>query len=114
MGIGLASSDDSFVPCNTENYKKLFSKHLKPSPINVPSLENIDSFIASEYHVYKCITSFPKGSGAGPDDLAPHVLKDLVCKSNGSAGLEFLKSLTKLVNLIASYKASENIRTFFL
>ena len=36
-----------------------------------------------------------------------------MCKSNASAGLEFLKSLTKLVNVIANDKVAENIRRFF-
>ena len=96
-GTHLADSDDSFAPCNTESCYKVLSKHNKCGSINVPSLENLDSFIASEYIVNKNITSFPNGSGACSDTLAAQVLKDLVCKSNGSAGLEILKSLTKLV-----------------
>ena len=45
--------------------------------------------------------------------LASQVLKDLVCKSNENAGLEFLKTLTKLVNVIANKKDPENNRPFF-
>ena len=112
-GIRLDSSDDSFAPCNTENYEKLLSKYPKRSSINVPSLENVDSFIVSEYDFYKRITSFPNGSGAGPDWLAPQVLKNNVCKSIGSAGLEFLKSLRKLVIVTANNTVAENMRPFF-
>ena len=112
-GIWLDSSDNSFAPCNTGKYEKLFSKHPTRSSINVPSIENVDSFIASKYDVYERITSFPNGSGAGPDGLAPQVLENLVCKSNGSAGLEILKSLRKLVIVTANNKVAENIRPFF-
>ena len=38
--------------------------------------------------------SFPNGSAAGPDEIVPQIFKDLVRKSNGSAGLNLLKPLT--------------------
>ena len=112
-GILLASSDDSFAPFNTKNYEKLFSKHSKCSSINVPFFENIDSFIASQYNVYKSITHFPTGSGAGPNGLAPQVLKVFVFNSNGSTGHEFWKSLTELVSVTPNNTVPENIRLFF-
>ena len=56
---------------------------------------------------------FPNGSAAGPDKIIPQIFKDLVSKSNGSAGLIFLKSLTKLINLIGDGKISEPLRPFF-
>ena len=54
--------------------------------------------------------SFPNGSAAGPNKIVPQILIDL--KSNGSAGLNFLKPLTKLINLIADGKTSEPLRLF--
>ena len=57
--------------------------------------------------------SFPNGSAAGPDKIVPQIFKDLVSKSNGSAGLNFLKSLTKLINLIGDGKIPEPLRPFF-
>ena len=57
--------------------------------------------------------SFPNGSSAGTDKIYPQVFKDLVSKSNGSAGLSFLKSLTKLINLIEDGKKPEPLRSFF-
>ena len=57
--------------------------------------------------------SFPNGSAAGPDKTVPQIFKDLVSKSNGSAGLNFLKSLTKLINLIGDGKTPEPLRPFF-
>ena len=43
---------------------------------------------------------FPNGSAAGPDKIVPQIFNDLVSKLNGSEGLNFLKSLTKLINFI--------------
>ena len=57
--------------------------------------------------------SFPNGSAAGPDKIIPQIFEDLVSKSNGSAGLNFLKSLTKLINLIGDGKIPEPLRLFF-
>ena len=57
--------------------------------------------------------SFPNGSAAGPDKIVLQVFKDLVSKSNGSAGLNFLKPLTKLINLMGDGKIPEPLRTFF-
>ena len=45
--------------------------------------------------------------------MVPQNFKDLVSKSNGSAGLSFLKSLTKLINLIGDGKITEPLRPFF-
>ena len=59
------------------------------------------------------IMSFPNGSAAGPDKTVPQIFKDLVSKSNGSAGPNFLKSLTKLINLIGDGKIPEPLRPFF-
>ena len=58
--------------------------------------------------------SFPKGSEAGPDKIVPHIFKDLVSKSNGSAGLNFMKSLTERMNLIGDGKIREPLIPFFL
>ena len=52
-------------------------------------------------------------SAAGPDKIVPQIFKDLVSKSNGSAGLNFLKSLTKLINLIGDGKIPEPLRPSF-
>ena len=51
--------------------------------------------------------SFPSGSAAGPDKIVPRFFKDLVNNSNGSAELNFLKSITKLINLIGDGKIPE-------
>ena len=57
--------------------------------------------------------SFPNGSAADPDNTVPQIFKDLVSKSNGTAGLNLLKSLSKLTNLIGDGKIPEPQRPFF-
>ena len=57
--------------------------------------------------------SFPNGSALSADKNVPQIFKDLVSKSNGSAGLNFLKLLTKLINLIEDGKLPEPLRPFF-
>ena len=74
--------------------------------------ENVDSFFVSEFEVYKAIMSLPNGSGAGQEKIVPLVFKDLISKSNGNAGLNFLKSLTKLLNPIGDGKIPEELRLF--
>ena len=53
------------------------------------------------------------GSGKGPDQMASQKFKDLVSRSNGTAGLSFLRSLTKLLKLVGGGKLPEPLRTFF-
>ena len=57
--------------------------------------------------------SFPNGSEAIPDIIIPQVFKDFISKSNGKAGLNFLKSLTKLLNLLGDGKVLKLLRSFF-
>ena len=61
-------------------------------------------FFVSDFDLYKAIMSFSNGSAAGSDKIIPQNFKDPVSKSNGSAGFNFLKSLTKLINLIEMAK----------
>ena len=53
------------------------------------------------------------GSAAGPDKIVPEIFKDLVINSNGSAGPNFLKLLTMLINLIGDGKIPEPLKSFF-
>ena len=70
-------------------------------------------FFVTDFDLYKAIMSFPNGSAAGPDKIVPQIFKDLVSKSNGSVGPNFLKSLTKLINLNGDGKIPEPLRPFF-
>ena len=66
----------------------------------------------TDFDLYKAIISFANGSAAVPDKIVPQIFKDLVSKSNGSAGPNFLKSLNKLINLIGDRKIPEPLRPF--
>ena len=112
-GIRLAASDDKIASFSTDNYQKLLSKHPQRAKFAAPNPEELDGFFVTDFDLHKAIMSFPNGSAAGPDKIVPQVIKDLVCKSNGSAGLNFLKSLTKLINLIGDGKIPEPLRPFF-
>ena len=78
-----------------------------------PNPENLNDFFVTKFELYKAIMSFPNGSAASPDKIFPQIFKDLVSKSNGSAGLNFLKSHTKLINIIGDGKIPEPLRPFF-
>ena len=112
-GIRLAASDDKIAPFSTDNYQKLLSKHPQRAKFASPIPQNLNSFFVNDFDLYKAIMSFPNGSAAGPDKIVPQIFKDLVSKSNGSAGLNFLKSLTKLIILIGDGKLPEPLRTSF-
>ena len=60
--------------------EKMLSKFLKCSSILVPSLKNIDIFIAIVYDICKIISSFPSGSGLALVPMAWLLmfLKDLI------------------------------------
>ena len=79
----------------------------------MPQSRKTSWFFVSEFEVYKAKMFFPNGSRAGPDKIVPLVFKDLIIKSNGNAGLIFLKSLTKILNLIEEGKVPEHLRLSF-
>ena len=91
----------------------MLPKHPQRVKFAAPIPENLHSFFVTDFDLYKTIMSFPNGSAAGPDKIVPQIFKDLVSKSNGSAGLNFLKPLTKLINLIGDDKIPEPLRPFF-
>ena len=112
-GIRRAASNNKIAPFSTDNYQKLLSKHPQRAKFAAPNPEKLDSFCVTDFNLYKAIISFPNGSAVGPDKIVPQIFKDLVSKSNGSAGLNFLKSLTKLINLIGDRKTPKTLRPFF-
>ena len=80
-------------------------KNCQLSTLSEPNLQlQIQKFwIVFPYSIStytKAIMSFPKGSAVDPDEIVPQIFKDLISKSNDSAGLNFLISLTQLINLI--------------
>ena len=57
--------------------------------------------------------SFPNGSSARLDGISTQILKDLTAKSNGQTGLNFLRALTNLVNVILEEKVPFELRQYF-
>ena len=112
-GIRLAASDDKIALFLTDNYQKLLSKHPQRAKFAALNPKNLDNFFVADFHLNKAIMSFHNGSAAGPDKIVPQIFKDLVSMSNGNARLNFLKSLTKLINLIGDVKIPEPLRPFF-
>ena len=55
----------------------------------------------------------PNGSSVGLDGISPQILKDLNAKSNGQTGFNFLRALTKLVNVILEGKVPFQLRSYF-
>ena len=104
-GIRLAASDDSVAPFDNNTYEKLQSKHPPRAPYHAQ--QNVeDSLITFEPIVAKPINSFPSGSSGGPTLLVPQLYKDLIAKSNGSVGNEFLQklTLTTVLNIVLEGK----------
>ena len=111
-GITLAASDDSVAPFDNNSYKKLESK--LPRRVANHSQQVVeDSSITFEPIVAKAINSFPSGSSGGPSLLVPQLYKDLIAKSNGSVGNEFLQKLTSVLNIVLEGKVSVCLRPFF-
>ena len=112
-GIILAASDDKIAPFSTDNYQKLMSMHPQRAKFAATNPENLNSVFVIDFDLHKARRSVPNGSAAGPDKIVPQIFKDLFSKSNGSAGLDFLKSLIKLINLIGDGKIPEPLGPFF-
>ena len=112
VGIRLAASDDSVAPFDNNTYEKLQSKHPPRAP-NHAQQNVADSLITFEPIVAKAINSFPSGSSGGPSLLVPQLYKDLIAKSNGSVGNEFLQKLTSVLNIVLEGKVPVGLRPFF-
>ena len=111
-GTRLVCSDDKIAPFSTDNYQKVLSKHPQRAKFAAPNPEKLDSFFVTNFDLNKAIMSFPNGSAAGPDKTVPQIFKDLISKSNASAGLNFLKSLTKLIKPHWRWQNTRTTKTF--
>ena len=100
----MAVGDDKFADFTVDSYAGLKLKHPQSETCSVPDPRDIDCFSTPKLFVHKVLMSFPNGSGAGLDCISPQIWKDLILKSNGQAGLNFLRILTNLVNVILDGK----------
>ena len=69
-----------------------------------PNPENVDSFFVTGFEVYKGILSFQLIR----ESDCSQVHKDLISKPNGKSGNNFLKSFSKLLNLIGETNYPNN------
>ena len=109
-GIRMTVGDDKIADFTVDNYAALELKHTQRETFIVPDPTDIDCFSTSEFFVHKALMSFPHGSSAGLDGISPQLLKDLTAKSNGQTGLNFLRALTNLVNVILKGKVPFELR----
>ena len=109
--LGLESvGDDKIADFTVDNYAALKLKHPQRETCSVLDPTDIDCFSTSEFFVHKALMSFPNGSSAGLEGISPQILKDLTAKSNGQTGLNFLRALTNLVNVILEGKVPFELR----
>ena len=112
-GIRIAVGDDKIADWMVDNYAALKLKHPQRETCSVQDPTDIDCFSTSEFFVHKSLMSFPNGSSAALDVILPQILKNLTAKSNGQTGLNFLKALTNLVNVILEGKVLFELRPYF-
>ena len=94
----------------------LLEKH--PSPTETVNIDeeflrnNPDVVQGNEALVRKAISSFPLGSGGGPDGLKPQHIKDLTAFGTGESGLKIFSNLVSVSNLILRGSVPDTIRPF--
>jgi hypothetical protein len=99
--VRLLSSNESISSFSPETLAALQAKHPAGEPVlNSPLPPNTPPLIVDSNDITKAITSFPPGSGAGPDGLRPQHLKDLTTMKTGTAGTGLVEALTDFVNHI--------------
>ena len=109
----MAVGDDKIADFTVDNYAALKLKHPQRETCSVPDPTDIDCFPTSEFFVHKALMSFPNGSSAGLDGILPQILKDLTAKSKRQTGLNFLRALTNLVNVILEGNVTFELRPYF-
>ena len=109
----MAVGDDEVADFTVDNNAALKLKHPQRETCSVPDATNIAGFSTSEFFVHKALMSFPNGSSVGLDGILPQVLKFLTAKSNRKIGLNFLRALTNLVNVILEGNVPFELRPYF-
>ena len=109
----MAVGDDKIADFTVDNYAALKLKHPQRETCSVPDPTDINCFLTLEFFVHKALMSFPNGSSAELDGISHQILKDLTAKSNGQTGLNFLRALTNLVNVILEGKVPSELRPYF-
>ena len=103
----IVCSEDAIAELSDDTLSALRRKHPSPHPESVfPSPPNSDDFCPlpsiSEDIIAQAISSFPRGSSAGPDGIRPQHLLDLVSSTAERGGKELLHALAVFANHVLS------------
>ena len=112
-GIRMAVGDNKIADFTVDNYSALKLKHPQRETCSVPDPTDINCFWTSEFFVHKALMFYANSSSARLDSILPQILKNLTAKSNGQTGLNFLRALTNLVNVILEGKVPFELRPYF-
>jgi len=104
--IQTLSGNSSFANPNEESLNTLQQNHSQAPDAGTSSI------CISTDQIRAAISSFPHGSGAGPDGLRPQHLKDCISITAGDANTSLLTSLTELVNYLANGHLPTDLRPF--
>jgi len=85
-----------------------------PDDLKLPPPPDADTspICFSTAQIHAAISSFPHGSGSGPDGLRPQHFKDCISITIGDASTSLLTSLTELVNYLANGHLPTDLRPF--
>ena len=117
--VRILASDARVLDSSPEVLEALKAKHPPPhedTQLPAPPSDECRSrsYTISGACVKKNIRSFPKGSGGGPDGLAPQHLKDMISEVNGETSLKLVEALTRLMNeVILKGKVPDPVLPFF-
>jgi len=109
------SGSSSFANPNEESLNTLQQKHPQaPDYLKLPPTPDADTPLIcfSTDQIRATISSFPHGSGAGPDGLRPQHLKDCISITAGDASTSLFTSLMELVNYLANGHLPTDLRPF--
>jgi len=107
--------DSSFVNPSKESLDTLQQIHSQAPPDLMLSLSPSSTTpptYFSQNQIQAAISSFPHGSGAGPEGLTPQHLKDCISISAGDASTSLLTSLTELVHHLTNGHLPTALRPF--
>ena len=111
--IRILVSDETYAAPSADGLAKLLLKH-PPATVDADTLpvpQSDSGLSVAESDVRKAIMSFPAGSCAGPDNLRPRHLKDMVnCQKKGP---DLLTALTGFVNMVLSASCPRKVTPYF-
>ena len=99
---GVAEASEAVV-------REMRAKHPQSPPVNPPLGPVPSPIILHDAIVRKSVLSFPRGSAPGPSGLRPSHLREAITCPSPDLAEQFLSSLTKFVNLLASGQAPKSI-----